>query len=148
MERKNHPHKFFTEEERKKIERTISQAEKITSGEIRVHVEKETKKDIFERAKEVFEKLKMANTKDRNGVLIYLALENKQFTILGDKGINNKVPEGFWNDIKNEMEKYFKENKFAEGIAYGIEKAGGKLKEFFPYKTSDVNELSNEISEG
>ena len=126
MERKNHPHKFFTEEERKKIERTISQAEKITSGEIRVHVEKETKKDIFERAKEVFEKLKMANTKDRNGVLIYLALENKQFTILGDKGINNKVPEGFWNDIKNEMEKYFKENKFAEGIAYGIEKAGGK----------------------
>lgn len=147
-ERNINPKKFFTDEEKKIIESKISIAEKITSGEIRVHIEKESKKSIFERAREVFEKLRMTNTKDRNGVLIYLALKNKQFTILGDNGIDEKVPSGFWDSTKNEMENLFKQDKFAEGICIGIERAGDKLEEFFPYREGDINELSDEISEG
>lgn len=148
MKRSTKPSKFFTKEEKKTIENTIASAESITSGEIRVHVEEKSNQDIFTRAKEVFEKLGMTNTKERNGVLIYLALKNKQFSILGDIGINEKVQEGFWDDIKEEMQKLFKEDKFAQGICFGIERVGGKLKSFFPYRKDDINELSNEISEG
>lgn len=148
MIRDTSPSKFFKREEKKVIERTIKRAENITSGEIRVHVEEETDKDVFLRSKEIFEKLGMTNTEERNGVLIYLALKNKQFAILGDRGINEKVPEGFWDDVKEEMQKLFKENKFADGISLGIERAGEKLKTFFPYKEGDIDELPDEISEG
>ncbi|NOX87435.1 MAG: TPM domain-containing protein, partial [Calditrichaeota bacterium] len=96
----------------------------------------------------VFQKLKMHKTALRNGTLIYLALNNKKFAIFGDKGINEKVPENFWEDVKDVMAEHFKQNKFTEGLVAGIGMIGNKLKEFFPYQSDDVNELPDDISIG
>ncbi|MDD2279854.1 MAG: TPM domain-containing protein [Bacteroidales bacterium] len=138
----------FTSAEKKIIVAAIQQAELNTSGEIRVHIESRCKGEVLDRAADVFAKLKMHKTEQRNGVLFYLAASSKQFAVLGDAGINAKVPIDFWEGIKEEMQKYFRNGEFAPGLAKGIEMAGEKLKEFFPYQTDDVNELSDEISFG
>jgi len=138
--------KFLTEEEEQKIIKTIRVAEKNTSGEIRVHIEKTTSKPTIERAKEVFYYLKMDETKDKNGVLFYLAVHDKKFAIIGDVGINTKVPNDFWLSITNTVLKEFKNNNFALGLEKGILETGEKLKEYFPYKKGDINELTDEIS--
>jgi len=121
-------------------------AENNTSGEIRVHLEKSTEKDALERAKEVFCFLKMDETKQQNGVLFYVAVDDKKFSILGDKGINNAVPDDFWNSIKNIVLEHFSKTNYAEGLKQGIVETGLKLKEFFPYQSDDKNELPDEIS--
>lgn len=141
-----HVSKYFTEEEKSRITGAISEAERNTSGEIRVHIEKHCKTDVLDRAATVFEKLGMHKTKLRNGVLFYLAIEDHKFAILGDAGINQKVPGDFWEGIKYEMEGKFKEGKFTEGLSEGIIRAGKQLKAHFPYQVDDVNELSNEVS--
>ena len=87
---------LFTSEEQEQIANTIADAEKATSGEIRIAVEKHCHGSAFERAIEYFAKLDMDKTAQRNGVLIYLASEDHKFAIIGDKGINNVVPEDFW----------------------------------------------------
>ena len=102
----------------------------------------------MDRAVKVFEKLKMHQTELRNGVLIYMAVFDKKFAILGDQGINEKVPEGFWDSVKNKMIEQFKAGAIEKGLSVGIEAAGEKLKAFFPYQSDDVNELSDEISFG
>ncbi len=141
--------KLFTDKEKKSIVEAIKAAEKKTSGEIQVHLESHCKGDVLDRAADVFEKLKMHKTKLRNGVLFYLAVEDHKFAILGDKGINAVVPKDFWDAIKDEMVKHFKEKKFAQGLIRGIEMSGKELKEHFPYdEDSDENELSDEISFG
>jgi uncharacterized membrane protein len=137
---------FFSKEEQQKIVAAIKEAELNTSGEIRVHIENHCKKEALERAAEVFYDLKMNQTAARNGILFYLAVKDRKFAIIGDKGINAKVEHDFWNDIKDEMISNFKENKFAEGLIAGILKCGDKLKKHFPYQNDDVNELSDEIS--
>ncbi len=144
--RSNNPNKFFTKEEKEKVVKAIQNAENKTSGEIRLHLEKSSKKDPFERALELFEKIDMHKTDQRNGVLIYLATGDRKFTILGDEGINNVVPENFWKDIVTEMSEHFKQGDFSEGICIGIKRIGEKLKAYFPYQTDDVNELSDDIS--
>lgn len=90
----------------------------------------------------------MHKTGERNGVLFYLAVKDKKFAILGDAGINAVTPDDFWDTIKEEMLELFRENKFSEGLIKGIDLAGEKLKEHFPYQSDDVNELSDEISFG
>ncbi len=137
---------FFTEEDEQIIVNAIKTAEKNTSGEIRVHVENYDKEDVLDRAVYWFEKLGMHKTKERNGVLFYLAIDARKFAILGDAGINAKVPEGFWDEIKDTLVSYFKEGKFAEGLAKGIIMAGEQLKKYFPHRKDDINELSDEIS--
>ncbi|MBP8959803.1 MAG: TPM domain-containing protein [Bacteroidales bacterium] len=137
---------FFTKSEKNAILEAIKEAEKNTSGEIRVHIETHCKEDVLDRAVWIFKKLGMDKTRERNGVLFYLAVKDRKFAIIGDAGINSKVPEGFWNQIKEIMEKNFKEGRFAEGLSEGIRMAGEKLKEYFPYSKDDINELSNEIS--
>jgi uncharacterized membrane protein len=137
---------FFSEEEKKQITDAIAHAEMDTSGEIRLHVEGRCKLDVLDRAAYVFEKLKMFETAQRNGVLFYLAVYDRKFAILGDAGINQVVPENFWDEIKETMLNFFKDKKFAEGISKGILMAGEQLKASFPYQTDDVNELSDEIS--
>jgi uncharacterized membrane protein len=106
------------------------------------------KGDVMVQAKKVFEKLKMHKTAERNGVLIYLALADKKMAILGDKGINEKVPEGFWDLAYSSMKKFFAEANYTEGLVVGIGMAGEKLRTYFPYQKDDSNELSNEISYG
>jgi len=140
--------KYFSEESKLRIRNAIRTAELNTSGEIRVHVEKRCKGDVLDRAAYIFGKLKMHKTELRNGVLFYLAIEDHKFAILGDAGINQKVPDDFWENIKEEMEVDFIEGNFADGLSKGIVMAGNQLKEHFPYQVDDVNELSNEISFG
>ncbi|MFL5730989.1 MAG: TPM domain-containing protein [Cytophagaceae bacterium] len=139
---------FFNREEEKIILEAIKEAEKNTSGEIQVHVENRCKKDTMDRAAEVFAMLKMNKTKLRNGVLFYLAVEDKKFAILGDAGINSAVPADFWEKIKNNMQTDFKAGNFAKGLSEGIAEAGKQLKKHFPFSKGDVNELSDDISFG
>jgi uncharacterized membrane protein len=137
---------FFTKEQQNLILAAVKEAEKATSGEIRVHIETYCPEDVLDRAAWVFKKLKMDNTVQRNGVLFYLAVEDKKFAIIGDAGINSKVPVDFWDNIKVLLQKNFKESRFTEGLSEGIMLAGQQLKIHFPCKTDDKNELSDEIS--
>ena len=138
--------KYFTAENKLQITNAIRVAETNTSGEIRVHIESRCKGDVLDQAAYIFEKLEIHKTELRNGVLFYLAIEDHKFAILGDAGINNKVPKDFWENIKEGVFAKFKEGLYSDGLAEGIVKAGEQLKEHFPYQDDDVNELSDEIS--
>ena len=137
---------FLTKEQQDQITGAIAEAEKKTSGEIRVHLEKKCKKTPEKRAIEIFNQLKMFTTAQRNGSLIYIAVEDRKFAIIGDKGINEIVPENFWDSIRDQMILNFSKNDYANGIVEGIKVIGEKLKEHFPYQTNDKNELTDEIS--
>jgi len=137
---------IFNQEEQEKVVQAISLAENLTSGEIRLVVERRVHdKDAIDQAKYYFEKLKMQHTSLRNGVLIYLATDDHQFAIIGDSGINNKVPEDFWESTKELMLGHFRQEDFANGLIAGIEKAGEQLATYFPRRADDVNELPNDI---
>lgn len=145
----NQTEAFLTKKEEEEIVDAIRQAERTTSGEIRVHLEPSTKgMDIFERAMEVFHALKMDNTKQANGVLIYVAVEDRNFVIFGDKGINDVVPGDFWESTKDLIVAHFKNNHFKDGLVEGILKAGEQLQKHFPWDEEDTNELSDQISKG
>lgn len=139
---------FLSPEQEQQVIAAIRTAEKSTSGEIRVHLEKHADKAILKRAAELFHWLKMDNTIQRNGVLIYVAVEDRNFAIYGDKGINEVVDEAFWNTTKNAIQQKFKENKFTEGLIDGVLLAGQQLQKYFPWKHGNSNELSDEISKG
>jgi len=140
--------KYFTAENKLQITNAIRVAETNTSGEIRVHIESRCKGDVLDQAAYVFKKLEIHKTELRNGVLFYLAVDDHKFAILGDAGINQKVPKDFWESIKEGVVAKFKEALYSEGLAEGIVKAGEQLKEHFPYQDDDINELSDEISFG
>lgn len=137
---------FFTPDQQEAVIRAIGEAEHATSGEIRVHVETSCKVNVLDEAAWLFRKSGMHKTADRNGVLIYLALKERNFAIIGDTGINAVVPPGFWDTIRDHMQQRFAEGRFAEGLAEGILMAGEKLKEHFPREKNDVNELTDAIS--
>lgn len=138
---------FFSTAQKDLVLKEIKEAELDTSGEIRVHVENHCKGgNAFERGVELLFKLKMTETAERNGVLFYLAIKDKKFAIIGDEGINKKVPSDFWDHIKNDMAISFKDGKFTEGLSKAIDEAGRQLKTHFPFKSDDKNELSDEIS--
>lgn len=139
---------FLSKDEVREVVEAIKKAESQTCGEIRVHLEKSTSVPVIERAKEVFVQLGMANTKQKNGVLIYLALKNKLFAIIGDEGINRIVGNNYWDKIKDKMQEHFKKGEFACGLVEGIAAVGAELKKHFPYQQGDRNELSDEISIG
>ena len=137
---------FLSKAEEQEIVLAIVEAEKNTSGEIRVHIEEHTEKSPLERAQEVFFELKMDETQDRNGVLFYVCVSDKKFAILGDKGINEAVESDFWDCTKDTVIANFKEGNFKKGLVEGILRAGERLKKYFPFQSDDTNELSNEIS--
>ncbi|CAM1342569.1 TPM domain-containing protein [Tenacibaculum aestuarii] len=139
---------FLTSKEEEEIVLAIQQAERNTSGEIRVHIEKTTAISHYDRALEVFQMLKMFNTQQRNGVLLYIAVDDHKFVIYGDEGINNVVSENFWETTKEAIQNQFKQGNFKQGIIDGVLKAGKELQAHFPWTTDDENELSNEISKG
>lgn len=140
------PEKQFTTEQKEAMVNAIREAEKNTSGEIRIHIENRCKKEVLDRASEVFAELKMHKTAMRNGVLVYIALEDKKLAILGDAGINTKVPSDFWDGIKNQMVEKFKAGQVTEGISEAVLKVGESLKAYFPYQKDDTNELPDDIS--
>jgi uncharacterized membrane protein len=138
--------KFFTREQQADILAAVKVAEENTSGEIRVHIETQCPEDVLDRAAWIFDKLGMKKTAQRNGVLFYLAVGDKKFAVIGDAGINAKVPEGFWNDVKELMQAKFRDGKFTDGLKEGILLAGQHLKQHFPHLDDDINELPDEIS--
>ena len=137
---------ILNREEDQRVVEAIRQAERNTSGEIKVHIENRCKGDVEQRSLFIFEKLKLNETQLRNGVLIYLAVKDHKFAILGDKGINDVVEDNFWNDVKDLMQNQFKEGRFAEGLEQGIMRCGEKLKAYFPYQSDDINEIPDDIS--
>ncbi len=139
---------FLTANEEQEIIEAIRIAEQNTSGEIRVHIERHATKEAFDRATEVFHYLEMDNTKLQNGVLIYVAVDDRTFAIYGDKGINDVVTDDFWNCTKDVILDHFKDGQFKKGIIEGILKAGEQLEAHFPWDHGDINELPDTISRG
>ena len=137
---------FLNNAEEAAVVNAIRIAEKNTSGEIRVHLESHSHIDVFERAAEVFEFLHMDNTKNSNGVLIYVAVEDRNLVIMGDKGINDVVAADFWETTKDVIVGHFSSGNMKDGLVAGILKAGEQLKTYFPYQAGDRNELSDSIS--
>ena len=137
---------FLNQKEENEIIAAIREAEKNTSGEIKVHLEQSTKKDPLDRATEVFDILGMNKTDLRNGVLIYIAVKDRSMAIIGDQGIDDVVPEGFWNDSKERILQGFSSGNFKQGLIDGILVSGDALKKYFPYQEGDINEISDDIS--
>jgi uncharacterized membrane protein len=141
----NHIMALFTEEEQEMVTAAIADAEKLTSGEIRVAIEDHCDGEAYDRAVSYFFELNMEKTAQHNGVLIYLAYEDHKFAIIGDKGINKVVPEDFWETTQVAMKAHFASGNYASGIIAGVRLAGEKLAMYFPYDNGDVNELPNDI---
>jgi uncharacterized membrane protein len=140
--------KFFTPEEEALIIEAIRLAESGTTGEIRVHLENDSKRDAIAESLAVFHRLGMDKTRDRNGVLILLEINRQEFAIVGDEGIDQKVSDDFWDEERDLLQNYFRQRKFAEGLVLAIEQIGAKLQGFFPMTGDNPNELPNDISYG
>lgn len=138
---------FFTEAQTKELVGAIRAAEMLTSGEIRIHFESSCD-DAAERVKHVFAELGMDRTEERNGVLFYLAIDSKLFAVLGDEGISELVDTDFWNRIRDSVLERFRQGDFVAGLVDGVHTAGESLAKYFPRKTDDANELSDDISFG
>ena len=139
---------LLTEAERLRVRDAIAAAEKRTSGEIRVHLEDHIEDEVLDHAAFIFEELGMHRTRDRNGVLIYVSLADRQAAVIGDAGINARVPEGFWDDVLALLREDFSHGRFADGLCKAIGQVGEKLHTLFPYQRDDRNELPNDISFG
>ena len=129
---------IFNEDEQLRIRRAIEDAERHTSGQIRVCIEKNCNEEVLDRAAKYFHQLDMHKTKLRNGVLIYLATVDRKFAIIGDRGINKTVPANFWDDAKENMLNHFKYGDLVEGIVTGLKIAGDHLQKYFPHKANGV----------
>lgn len=139
---------LFSEAERELLVKAISRAESGTSGEIRIHVENWCWFGPQWRARRVFRKLGMYKTKDRTGVLIYVAVRSHKMAIIGDSGIHQVVPDGFWNQILQQLREDFRAKRFAQGLITAVDNCGNQLAAHFPGKGENPDELSNEISFG
>ncbi len=122
---------FLTKDQEQLIINAIKIAEKNTSGEIRIHIEKSSDKEPMDRALDVFYDLKMNETALKNGVLLYVAVETQQFAIIGDVGIHTKVTDSFWNSTKDIVFTHFAKKEYAKGLELAILEVGEKLKTFF-----------------
>ena len=139
---------FLSETDRQRVSAAIRAAEMRTSGEIRVHLEDHIEDDVLDHAAFVFEELDMHKTKDRNGVLIYVSVSDRKVAVIGDKGINERVPEHFWNDVLGVLRSRFAAGSPADGICEAVGMVGEKLVEFHPHQRDDRDELSNDVSIG
>ena len=138
--------RFLSRLDEERVVAAIREAEKNTSGEIRVHLQPRDKGDAMAIAKKTFERLKMTETEQRNGVLFFVATRDQKLAVLGDKGIDDATPPDFWDSIVTTITDHFREGRIADGLCEGILMAGQALQEYFPYQSDDVNELNDEIS--
>lgn len=140
---------FLTEEQQKQVVEAIKEAELATSGEIKVHIEENCPNDNpVQRATYLFNYLALHKTAQRNGVLFYLAHEDRKFAVIGDEGIDKAVTALFWESTKEILRNHFSKHQYVEGLCAGINEAGKQLKKYFPYQSDDKNELSDDISFG
>lgn len=137
---------FLTDEQEEAVVRAIAQAEKQTSGEIRIHLEEQASRDPLERAARLFHELGMDQTERQNGILIYVATEDHKVAVYAGKGIHRQVEDHFWNDVLELILQHFREGRHAEGLIAAVEASALKLAEMYPQAGSDVNELTNQIS--
>lgn len=147
---KNFIHKILSEVELEKISEEIKSQELRTSGELKVSIKKgrslfDKRKSIRELAVREFHRLGMTNTRDRSGILFFLLLNDREFYILPDVGISEKIPQTFWDELAKEAENSFREKNFFEGILKVLRKCGDVLAEHFPRKSDDIDELSNKV---
>jgi uncharacterized membrane protein len=138
---------FLSQLDSERIVRAIAEAERKSSGEIRVHVTRRSPADLEMRARRRFELLGMTKTAERNGVLFYIAPALRRFQILGDVGIHEKCGEEFWKETAHGMEEHFRKGEFTDGIVRGVEHVGELLARHFPRQPGDRNELPNVIDE-
>jgi uncharacterized membrane protein len=138
----------FTAIEEKDIQDAIAEAERPTTGEIRIRVDKYCKGDPALKASNLFHHLGMDQTKTRNGVLIYVSIKDHKFYIIGDDKVDQAVGQDFWDAVAERMKASFKSGKIAQGICIGIEEVGHKLAELFPANGDSDNQLPNTISYG
>ena len=139
---------FLSESERKQVRDAIGMAELRTSGEIRVHLEDHIEDDVMDHAAFVFEELGMHRTRDRNGVLIYLAVVDRKVAVIGDSGINERVPKNFWVDVIAVLKLHLVSGRRVEALCEAVQTIGEKLSAYFPLKDDDTDELNNDISFG
>lgn len=137
---------FLTEEQEEQVVDAIQRTEKVTSGEVRVHIEHTCEDDALDRAKELFKEMDMHETELKNGVLVYVASDDHKVAVFGGKGIHEKVGQNFWDDVIKLMISHFKQDEFEAGLVKAVDRIGEKLSSYFPYQKDDVNELPDEIS--
>jgi uncharacterized membrane protein len=137
---------FIPSEGQRRIADAITAAERHTTGEICVHVTPRCRGDVMKRATRTFNRLHLYTTKRRNAVLIFVAYDARKFAILGDTGINDVVPQGFWDGEVEELGRYLKAGRPVDGLCEIIARIGERLSEYFPGERDDENELSNEVT--
>ena len=139
--------KLLDSQAKKEIVTAIVEAEKQTSGEIRVHVKAHCRGQALEEAKKIFSRLGMHRTRRRNGVLIFVAFQSKKFAILGDEGIHRHAGDSFWNQTRDAMASHFSKGRFREGVVAGVRSVGGKLARHFPADQRKIDELLDTVTE-
>ncbi len=139
---------FLSAADRQRVAQAIHAAEQRTSGEIRVHLEDHIEDDVLDHAAFVFEELGMHKTRDRNGVLVYVSVGDRKAAVIGDKGINERVPANFWNDVLGVLKLHFVAGRSADGLCEAVMMVGEKLKHHHPHQRDDRDELSNDVSIG
>ena len=140
------PSEFLSRLDEKKIVEAIGRAEKLTSGEIRVFVSRHEPADPLAAAQDHFDKMGMQKTKQRNGVLIFVAPRARKFAVVGDSGVHARCGNEFWQALAAEMSGHFKKEAFTDGIVHAINKAGELLAQHFPRQRGDTNELSDQVA--
>lgn len=128
------------------VKEAIRRAEMRTSGEVRVHLDEVIEEDVMDHAAYVFEELAMHRTAERNGVLLYVSVPSRKVALIGDRGIHQRVGDGFWQDVLDGVLAEFRRQRFAAGLIAGVERVGEQLSAHFPRKGDDRNELSDDIS--
>lgn len=139
---------WLTREELARVRDAVRNAEKRTSGEIRVHLDVAIMENVLDHAAFVFDELDMTKTKDRNGVLIYVSVPGRKVAVIGDVAIHAKLGDGYWRGVLELILGHFKQDRFCDGLCAGVERLGEQLREHFPYQRDDVNELSDDVSFG
>ena len=124
----------------------IRDAEQSTSGQIRVHVEDRCPGEPMERARALFVRLGLTRTRRRNGVLIYVAMGDRKFAILGDEGIHNAVGDAFWHGAAAKMKEFFALGAHGDGLCAAVKAVGEALAAQFPREAGDQNELPDDVT--
>lgn len=148
MKRRVAIEEWLTNDERARVRSAIREAERHTSGEIRVHLDIPILDEVLEHAAFVFRDLGMDRTKERNGVLIYVSVPGRQVAVIGDAGIHAKLGHDYWQEVLGAILAHFREDRFCDGLCAGVAMLGEKLRQHFPRRGDDRNELSDDVSFG
>jgi uncharacterized membrane protein len=139
---------FLTRAERDRVRDAVRNAEKRTSGEVRVHLDAAIMEGVLDHAAFVFDDLGMKKTKDRNGVLLYVSVPSRKVAVIGDAGIHVKSGQHYWDSVLELVLSHFREGRYCDGLCAGVERIGEQLREHFPYERDDMNELDDDVSLG